>query len=115
MVANSQGTYRTNYHKTMAAYDKLPRVVRNALADAAQDWVPQPVLTRFRRELKSGQWPSDAAERCVRMIRRWDKEERAEHYYRLDRMAERGVDYNHPIRRRKKFKEEYEQCYIQNS
>jgi hypothetical protein len=50
----------------MAAYDKLPPRVRLALAGAAFDYVPQPILTKLRR----GIFDEDLA---VKLIAIWDR------------------------------------------
>jgi hypothetical protein len=42
------GTYRTTTAKMMAAYDELPPQARAALAQSVDNWVPQPLLTRYR-------------------------------------------------------------------
>jgi hypothetical protein len=54
----------------MRAYDKLPPVVRRALADAIFDWVPQPFLTDLRRR---GYSP----EKIVKLIAELDRKELA--------------------------------------
>jgi len=52
----------------MAAYDALPRSVREALANAAFDWAPFPVNKRFQRGQRS------AKELC-KDITRWDRDQ----------------------------------------
>ena len=63
-----------NYHATreniMAAFDKLPQPVREALANAVENWVPQPVLTRLRR---GDMTPAQ----MVAQIGRWNAQELA--------------------------------------
>jgi hypothetical protein len=93
-MSNSSGSYPTTTEAVMAAYDKLPLLVRMALANALDDYVPQPVLTRHRR----GETPVQ----LVMMVKRWDDIERENHWYRMDRLRERNVDYFTTIRRRKK-------------
>jgi hypothetical protein len=67
-MGNDTGTYPTTLAAVMRAYDKLPPVVRRALADAVFDWVPQPLLTRLRRD----GW---SPEKIVEEIALWDREE----------------------------------------
>ena len=64
------GSYRTTKANMMRAYDKLPRSVRHALANAVFDYVPQPLLTRWRRD----GWK---AETLVKLIAGWDRRELA--------------------------------------
>lgn len=59
---NSTDSYRTTRENVMKAFDKLPRDVRMALAEAPQNWVPQPYVTRIRRG-----W---SVAKCVESIRR---------------------------------------------
>jgi Family of unknown function (DUF6525) len=49
-TARRGGFYRTTKAKMMRAFDKLPTEVRRALADAAFNYVPQPLLTRWARD-----------------------------------------------------------------
>jgi hypothetical protein len=49
MGHNSCGSYRTTRELKMAAFDKLPADLRRALANAAFDYVPQPLVTDLRR------------------------------------------------------------------
>jgi hypothetical protein len=65
-MGNSQGSYRTTPANLMRAYDKLPPVVRRALANAVFDYAAQPFLTDFRRGLS----PKEIAKE----IARWDRE-----------------------------------------
>ena len=46
---NSKGNYRTTREKDLRAYEKLPPTLRQALRDAAFNYAPQPILTRWRR------------------------------------------------------------------
>ena len=43
------GTYPTTAPEMMAAYDELSPPERAALAQAVENWVPQPLLAGFRR------------------------------------------------------------------
>jgi hypothetical protein len=52
----------------MRAYDRLPPVVRRALADAVFDWAPQPLLSLLQRDGLS-------PEEVVEEIAGWDQEE----------------------------------------
>jgi Family of unknown function (DUF6525) len=69
-VSNDRGSYPTTLAAVMRAYDKLPPVVRRALADAIFDWVPQPFLTDLRRR---GYSP----EKIVKLIAELDRKELA--------------------------------------
>ena len=68
MSSNSRGSYRTTPANMMRAYDKLPPTVRKALANAAFNYAPQPVLTRVRRD----GWSCGAV---IGLIRAWDRQE----------------------------------------
>ena len=46
---NSKGNYKTTPELMMKAFDKLPPEVRNALANAKENYVPQVFLTKYRR------------------------------------------------------------------
>ncbi|HEY1863087.1 MAG TPA: DUF6525 family protein [Roseiarcus sp.] len=48
-ASNGRGSYRTTRANVMAAFDKLPPEVRQALANADGNYVPQPLLTNLRR------------------------------------------------------------------
>ena len=51
----------------MAAYDALPRSIREALATAAFDWAAYPIKRRFESgNLSAKDW--------VKFIRKWDHE-----------------------------------------
>jgi hypothetical protein len=64
MRNNIAGSYRTTKEAMMAAYDKLPPKARAALAQAVENWVPQPLLTQYRHT-------HDVADLVV-TIRLWD-------------------------------------------
>lgn len=101
-MSNSHGHYVTTTEATLKAFDKLPREVREALSEGVADWVPQPVLTYYRRLLKSGKyWPSEAAAMCIERIAHWNRLEKDEHIYRMERMALTGMDYHAKVRRSK--------------
>jgi hypothetical protein len=68
MSSNSQGNYRTTPQRAMAAFDKLPAVVRIALHEAVANWAPQPILTEYRR-LKYDAHP------VLALIRHWNRTE----------------------------------------
>jgi uncharacterized protein DUF6525 len=66
MSANVRGgNYRTTKENAMKAFDKLPPEARSALANAVEDWVPQPFLTKLWRgyEVRSGIWSTLSASR----------------------------------------------------
>lgn len=92
-TANASGSYATTLEFQMAAFDKLPSEIRQRLANAVDNWVPQPLLSKWRR---CGNKALVLAE-----IDRWDAIETDEHWYRMNRLQNSGVDYNVPIRRRK--------------
>ena len=75
------GNYRSTRASSMKAFDRLPPEVRQALANAVDDWATQPLLTFLRRDLG----PSTV----VSLIRRWDRSELA--HRERDRAAARGV------------------------
>lgn len=62
--------YLTTSRLLMRAYDRLPPLTRQALANAVDNWAPQPILTRIRR----GRYTDQTA---AAMVTRWDAAERA--------------------------------------
>lgn len=64
------GSYRTTRELMMIASDRLPAEARRALANAVENWVPQPFVTKYRR----GQL--DAAD-IVQRVALWDRKELA--------------------------------------
>jgi hypothetical protein len=48
-MGNGSGSYRTTPANAMAAYDKLPKAVRQVLAGAYFQWAPQPWRTAWNR------------------------------------------------------------------
>ena len=73
---NSGGSYRSKRENLMAAFDKLPRDAREALANAAFSWAVQPLLTRWRKRIPGYRTGSDIAD----TIARWDRE----HLYKAE-------------------------------
>jgi Family of unknown function (DUF6525) len=72
MITNSRtGSYRTTRENVMRAFDSLPRDARAALANSVDNWVPQPLVTRYRR----GILPDAAA--LVERIEFWNAAELA--------------------------------------
>ena len=92
MSVNSRGSYRTTKANMMRAFDKLPPEARAALADAVDNWVPQPILTRFRRGYAGYR---DGAE-IAWTLARWNAEEIA----KRESQRSRGVGPYQPRRRR---------------
>ena len=72
-MRNSKGSYPTTPEKMMAAFDELPPSARKALADAVENWVSQPVLTRWRRGQRGYRNGREIAER----VAEWDRKEDA--------------------------------------
>jgi hypothetical protein len=64
MDSNDYGSYRTTRDNMMRALDKSP-TVRRAFADAAFNYVPQPLLTVQRRHRLT-------PDTMVKLIRRWE-------------------------------------------
>lgn len=67
-MGNSRGSYYSKRENSLAAYDKLPPTARLALQQAAFDWAPQPILTRWRNGRKGYKTGKDIAAR----VREWD-------------------------------------------
>jgi hypothetical protein len=65
MSSNERGTYPTTRANLMRAYDKLPPVVRRALANAVFNYAAQPFLTDLRR----GRSPREIVEEIARCDR----------------------------------------------
>ncbi len=57
----------------MRAFDKLPKSAREALANAVEDWVPQPILTRHNNQWRGYETGAEIAA----TIAKWDREELA--------------------------------------
>ena len=75
---NDRGSYRTTKANMMRAFDKLPTEVRRALAAAAFNYVPQPLLTRWAR----GDWKPET---LIWLIDYWDQRELARERKRRER------------------------------
>lgn len=99
MSGNASGNYYTTTEAMMKAFDTLPKAVRIALANSLENWVPQPLCTRVKELRKRKLWPSDIDKTMLVQLERWNATERDEHWYRMERMAEHGTDYNARIRR----------------
>ena len=78
MSHNSQGGYPTTTEAMMKAFDKLPRSIRIALANSVENWVPQPIRTRFERD----KW---TVTECLKRITKWDADELAKREYQRSR------------------------------
>ena len=61
------GTYRTTRRAMMSAFDELPLAARRALADAVENWAPQPLLDRYGRGARAVSLRS--------LVRAWDQRE----------------------------------------
>ncbi len=70
-MSNSQGSYRTTRQNKMAAFDKLPPSARKALANATFSYAPQPIRTRWTRQLVGYRNGVEIA----KTIARWDRDE----------------------------------------
>jgi hypothetical protein len=67
-MSNSSGSYRSTDQAAMRAYDKLPPAARKALADAAFNWAPQPIVTKWNRGYVGYKTGPDIARKVVE----WD-------------------------------------------
>src|SRR5690349_21081888 len=85
MTTNSRGSYRTTKQNMMRAFDKLPAEVREALANAPENWVAQPFLTALRR----GQFDAPSLVRWIETLSRVELNRR-EDYRRRAVRAYRG-------------------------
>lgn len=97
-MSNAEGSYRTTTENMMKAFDKLPPEIRQALANSNENWVPQPILSIYRRKCERN-FPSDAVKYCLDMLKRWNADSTEEHWYRMRRLEANGTEYNTPIRR----------------
>lgn len=95
MSNTRRGNYVTTEAAIWRAFDKLPKEVRERLTECNLDFVPQPVLTYYR---KYRGWTSDAIAATIQLLEDWDEYDKREHFYRLDRMQRTGVDYLVPVR-----------------
>jgi hypothetical protein len=64
----TSGISYASREKQMAAYDQLPRSMRDALANAAFDWAAYPIRQRFERDQRT-------AKEYVVMIKKWDRDQ----------------------------------------
>ena len=78
MANSATGSYATTPEHSMRAFDQLPATVRAALRDSLEDWVPQPVLTRWNRGNVA---PKD----LVASIQKWDRDELNKRTYQAAR------------------------------
>ena len=63
-----EGSYATTPQATMAAFDRLPKVVREALAASAENLVAEPFLERWQRGEPAtyvARWIADFSDRIV--------------------------------------------------
>jgi Family of unknown function (DUF6525) len=67
------GSYYTTPQRSMAAFDKLPKSPREALADAVENWAPQTILTAHNRQKRGFETGTEIAA----TIARWNREELA--------------------------------------
>jgi Family of unknown function (DUF6525) len=67
--SNTSGTYRATRKNFMAAFDKLPREVRDALNGANFPFAPQRLRTMLRR--------GASVEEVVQLVRHADRKETA--------------------------------------
>lgn len=92
-MSNANGNYYTTPENILRALDQLPKPLRERLAEGMADWVPQVILTRYRRGYSVGS--------LIRLLDDWDKQEAQDHRRRLVRMAETGLDYHAKLRHTK--------------
>lgn len=86
-MSNCSGSYQISDEAVWDRFDRLPQAVRERLTEANQDWVPSPLTRDWQRGRAS-------ASALIATINRWDREDRDEHFARLNRMAETGVTYS---------------------
>lgn len=93
-MGNSSGSYRSSRENSLAAFDKLPPSAREALANAAFDWAPQPIVTSWRRGVTGMKTGKEIAAR----VAEWDAQQIAK-----DRSRVWGIkDDGQKIKARKK-------------
>ncbi len=71
MTNTRDGNYLTTPENMMRAFDKPPPTARRALANALEDWVPKPLLTRHRQGRRGYATGADIAA----TVARWDAQE----------------------------------------
>jgi hypothetical protein len=72
-MGNSKGNYYSTTENRMAAFDKLPKSAREALANAAFSWAPQPIVTRWKR----GDRGYKTGPSIAKLIPKWDEDKHA--------------------------------------
>lgn len=92
-MSNSNGSYAVSVENDMKAYDKLPMLVRMAVANSVDNWAAPPILTMHRR--------GQPAHVIVGIIHSWNATERIDHWRRYDRLANNGTPYFAPLKGRK--------------
>lgn len=65
---NGSGSYRTTPQRQMKAFDKLPKRLREYLANSNTDWATAPILTMFIRAGWTG-----AVDYCIKEIAKWER------------------------------------------
>ncbi|MFK5980845.1 MAG: DUF6525 family protein [Rhizobiaceae bacterium] len=85
-MSNCTGSYRITEKALWAAFDALPQSVRERLSHCSQDWVPASIAKRW----KTGRITSKS---LIEIIDKWEKEEKEEHFIRLNRAGETGMKY----------------------
>lgn len=101
MIYNGSKTgYATTFERDARWLQELPAPIQDALRDSVADWASKVVLNTLRKERKN--YPeAEAVQRVLNMVANWNASEREDHLYRLNRMRERGIDYDAPVRKRK--------------
>lgn len=67
-MSNGSGSYRTTPERQMKAYDKMPKRLREVVANTNTDWATAPILTMF---IKAG-WVG-AVDLCIKKIAEWER------------------------------------------
>ena len=91
-MSNSKGSYRVTAQNDLAAYDKLPRSVRQAIANGAFNLACPPLLTWWKR---SRGLPQDAR-KIAAQVGQWETKRIAK-----DRKRVWGISEPAPKRKRK--------------
>lgn len=78
-MSNAQGNYAVSIENDMKAYDKLPMLVRMAIANSPENWAAPPLLTMHRR--------GSPAHVIIGEIHRWNAV-----FYAVERQEAQGMN-----------------------
>lgn len=94
-MSNSGGSYAIKITTHLDACDRLPEAVRLRVKQCNCDWV----VTRLLKRWDNG---TINVSGMITLLDQWDQNDTDEHFARLNRMLETGVDYHGRLTRKAK-------------